>query len=180
MSTNRLFIGIPIPFEIGLEIQDALPDFPFLTRTDLTNYHITLLFLGPVPNLQEVIKKFESQNFSSFTISVTGIGGFYKKDKLSVLYATIGQGHDHLADLSKKTASMFPEYADNLFPSFTPHVTLCRNIKKEEILEAEGLLNFQFNTPITFEAFKLTLFDSSSKMSGLYKHVHSIRAEWDQ
>jgi len=178
MPANRIFIGVPVPWETALQIQSLLPDYAFLNRVSPENYHITLLFLGHVPDLQNIMDKFETITFKSFKVLISGISGFFKKDKLHVIYLTVFDSDDRLGTLNQEAKSLFPEYVDEQFPTYVPHLTLCRNIKSNEVSQAQTLLGLKFAQPIEFEALQINLYDSSNfKFLRLYRRVASVGAE---
>jgi 2'-5' RNA ligase len=174
-TQNRIFIGVPVPSEAALQLQAMLPQNGFLRQSLPENYHITLLFLGAVSNLQNIVERFESIRFEPFTIAVDGIGGFYKKDRLRIIYLSISEGSDQLGAFSRQVKSMFPEFVNDPSSDFVPHITLCRNLKEADREQAEALLSFKFSSPITFEVHQLFLYDSGSfSLTKLYRKVSSV------
>jgi RNA 2',3'-cyclic 3'-phosphodiesterase len=179
MAANRIFIGIPVPLDIARELWEMLPGGDILKRSAFENYHITLQFLGEVPDLHEVIERFKRLTFDSFQISVDGISGFYKKGKLAVVYLSISDDKDQLTALSQEVRSVFAEYDNDPEPIYTPHITVNRNIKIAEIQSAEQLLTFKFAEPVSFEALQIYLYDSSNlRYTSLYKCVSKIGAKF--
>ncbi|WP_031530261.1 RNA 2',3'-cyclic phosphodiesterase [Dyadobacter crusticola] len=177
MAANRLFIGIPVPVDIARRLQEQLPAGDLLKRSAPENYHITLQFLGEVHDVESVIRRFEKLTFKSFGISINGISGFYKNDKLSVLYLSILNGKSELGELSQLVKTAFPDYDKDTNPVFTPHITVNRNIKKAELPIAQQLLTFRFAEPISFGAMQIFLYDSSNfSNSRLYKCIGSVDA----
>ncbi|WP_026632778.1 RNA 2',3'-cyclic phosphodiesterase [Dyadobacter alkalitolerans] len=177
MRPNRLFIGVDVGLDTAEQIQEQLPDLAFLKRQALENYHITLLFLGTVNELARVLNRFETISFDSFLISIDGIQGFYKKDKLHVVYLSVADGLEALTELNNQVKALFPEYSSEQYPTFVPHITLCRNLKAAEIKMAEAIIGHQFPEPFQFEAFKIVLYDSVQfKFAAQYTHVASVGA----
>jgi 2'-5' RNA ligase len=174
-GANRIFVGVPVTAEAALQIAALLPPGSFLRQSLPENYHITLLFLGAVSDLQDIIERFESIRFEPFSIAVDGINGFYKKDKLRIIYLSISEGSEQLGACSSRVKSIFPEFVNDPFPVFVPHITLCRNLKEADREQAEALLSFQFHNPIKLEVNRLFLYDSSDfSLTKLYRKVSSV------
>ncbi|MCF0057139.1 RNA 2',3'-cyclic phosphodiesterase [Dyadobacter sp. CY356] len=175
MSENRIFIGVKLKEQIVEWLQSALPPHKLLQEVVPENYHITLLFLGHVPQLDKLTERFEQLSFKPFFVSVTGLGGFYKKGKLKILYLRIDPDNDQLQHMHQELKSVFGNAAADQYPIFTPHITLNRNVKSLEIKQVEQFVNYTFPQPLEFEIDSLHLMDSGNfGFTKLYRTVSSI------
>lgn len=177
MRRNRLFIGVAVGLDTAEQIQQHLPDLAFLRRQAPGNYHITLLFLGTVDELAVVVDRFETISFDSFIISIDSIQGFYQNDKLQGVYLNVADDLKALTDLNNQVKALFTEYSSQQYPTFVPHITLCRNLKGAEIKQAEAIIGHKFSEAIRFEALKIVLYDSFNLgFASQYTHVASVGA----
>jgi len=142
MKEKRIFIGSfvrqPDLFDLFSRAKNVFRNkgkFKWTKR--LENLHLTYHFLGNTPEeklllLEEILADLLNKNFE-VNISITGLGYFERRGKVTVLYAKI-------EDNEQKLKSIYREIEKRLFRAgfiseikehFTPHITLAR-IKKVE------------------------------------------------
>ena len=89
--------------------------------TPRENMHLTLAFIGEYPDKEQVMDTLSSVTFSSFTISLSGMGCFR-----NLWWA----GMDESAPLAAVVRRIRRALADNAIPfdrkRFSPHITLIR------------------------------------------------------
>ena len=130
-----------------------------------TNFHFTLQFLGEVSEdvSQKVIKALKTIEFSSFTISLKGIGVFPKlKFPRVVWIGTDDEGGNLLIQLAKKVEKVLEPLGFFSDKPFKPHLTVFRIKKKTgditRELEKQRTVDFgiQKVTEIKFKKSELT------------------------
>lgn len=111
-------VGLPAP---GLDIG----------RRPTTPSHLTLAFLGEVPNertteLVEAVRR-GSGEFAAFRVTMRGLGAFPSPPRPRVLWIGIADGATELVELARRIRG---ELAESRFGfderPFVPHVTLLR------------------------------------------------------
>lgn len=148
MARIRTFIALAVPSRISGELSDLQRELAdghegvkWMVEKDL---HLTLLFLGEVDELDLVgvcraVKKIAARH-SSFTLDVTGMGGFPNKRRPKVLWAGIaGEGIENLMTLHGELEDALMDLGcyRREERAYTPHLTLGR-ISNEERDEAWG------------------------------------------
>jgi RNA 2',3'-cyclic 3'-phosphodiesterase len=135
-ETTRTFIAIPIPDPVGPQLvrwQQALaPEIPGCRWVESQPLHITLAFLGDVPNrdLNELCLSVAAaaEPFGRFELKVEGLGAFPSPGRPRVVWAGIMA--DDLGPLAAlreavvRAATQVGYRPDD--PRFHPHVTLGR------------------------------------------------------
>lgn len=132
----RLFVSIDLPEEFAERIaavQEELSDADGIRPTDPTQSHVTLKFLGDVPEarLPELKSALETAvdeaGVSPFEAEYGGLGVFPSLEYISVVWLGVREGGEAMARLHEAieretTALGFdPEEHD-----FTPHATVAR------------------------------------------------------
>jgi 2'-5' RNA ligase len=172
MTEPRIFIAIKPSDVVAEKLHAALPLHPALRQVSMGNYHITLLFIGKVDQLDQVTATFKELTLPSCFVSVTGIGAFYRHGKLKVIYMRVDPDNPPLLEMQRKISTTFQELTNDQFPVFTPHITLNRNIKSHERQDLEGMIDYTFEQPIEFEVNSIHLMNSGDFSSTrLYKTV---------
>ncbi len=138
MAKLRLFVAIELPPDLQETVAQLPAQFPLPSdqvrwvNAEQNGYHLTLHFLGDVPelemvaiwrNLQKVTAKIKR-----FSISIEGVGGFPNLRRPKVLWVGVGSGTDHLAELHRLTGEALTEIGRYRREErmFTPHITLGR------------------------------------------------------
>jgi 2'-5' RNA ligase len=135
-ESTRTFIAIPVPDPVGQQLagwQRALaPEVPGCRWVENQPFHLTLAFLGDVPNrdLSELCLSVAAaaEPFGRFDLRVEGLGAFPNPARPRVVWAGItADDLGPLADLRKeivRAATQAGYRPDD--PRFHPHVTLGR------------------------------------------------------
>lgn len=128
----RLFVAVPLPPDIAAAAARVLPASGALRHVRAENMHVTLAFLGAVPDdrLAAAVAAVRSAGARqrSFTASVDRLGRFPEHDGVPrVVWLGIGDGADALGALA---SSVRDELRARELPfdakPFEPHVTLAR------------------------------------------------------
>jgi len=139
----RAFFAVDLPPALApaiAEAQAAFDDAPGLTLVDPRQAHVTLRFLGDVPeadsrgdspSVDEVVaagdRAVADAAVDPFDCSVEGFGVFPSLDHISVVWVGIGAGAEPLTALNEaldREATALGVDAES--HEFTPHVTLAR------------------------------------------------------
>ncbi len=77
----RLFTGLEIPGDVGLELSGYRGGLPGARWIDPENYHITLRFIGEVerPLANDVATALARVRFPAFELAVKGVGRFEQR-----------------------------------------------------------------------------------------------------
>lgn len=138
MRLKRLFIAIDIPDALARTLGDLDPNLRGVRWLPPEQVHLTLSFLGDVPEDSEVRlrENLNAIRFSAFFLPLTGIGAFPGKGRPNVIWIGVGQGHPHLFQLHKlvQDAALAAGLEPDLRP-WHPHITLarCRDVSRESI-----------------------------------------------
>jgi len=132
----RLFVSVDLPDDLAdsvAAVQDRFADADGLRYTDPGQAHVTLQFLGDVPEarVDDLGDALESAvadaDIEPFDASFEGLGVFPSLDYISVVWLGVGDGSAELAALHDAVEAEFVsrgfEPDDH---EFTPHVTLAR------------------------------------------------------
>ena len=133
----RLFVSVDLPDGLAdavAAVQDRFADADGLRYTDPGQAHVTLQFLGDVPesradDLGDALESaVRTAGVAPFDASFEGLGVFPSLEYISVVWLGVGDGSEELAALHDAVERQFvaeegfePEDHD-----FTPHVTLAR------------------------------------------------------
>jgi 2'-5' RNA ligase len=138
MSTKRLFVSIELPHSITQQLAELDPHLRGVRWLAPEQMHLTLSFLGDVPeNVEETLKKnLSAIDWKAFFLPLTGFGAFPGKGRPNVIWIGVGSGHPHLFQLHKRVQEA--ALAAGLEPdlrAFHPHVTVarCRDVSSEAI-----------------------------------------------
>lgn len=128
MDNSRLFVAIPLPENLKAIFRDFFVAHPFLKWTNSANIHLTLRFIGNVPNenVANIRNALRKTKFETFPLSVTGIGIFQRKDS-AVIWAGIGK-EPALIRLKEEVDRVLWEKAEIVSKEsrYVPHLTLAR------------------------------------------------------
>ena len=129
------------------------------------NFHFTLQFLGEISEdiSQKIIAALHTIEFSSFSVSLRGIGAFPKAKFPRVIWiGTDDEGGNLLVQLAKKIEKVLQPLGFFSDKPFKPHLTVFRIKKKigdiTEELEKQNTVDFgvQKVTEIKFKKSELT------------------------
>ncbi|HYJ06449.1 MAG TPA: RNA 2',3'-cyclic phosphodiesterase [Chthoniobacterales bacterium] len=138
MSAKRLFVSIELPRSVTERFAELDPRLRGVRWLAPEQMHLTLSFLGNVPeDVEEKLKeKLRAIEWKAFFLPLTGFGAFPSKGRPNVIWIGVGSGHPHLFQLHKRvqeaalSAGLEPDLR-----SFHPHVTVarCRDVSPEAI-----------------------------------------------
>ncbi|MCX7664477.1 MAG: RNA 2',3'-cyclic phosphodiesterase [Gemmataceae bacterium] len=138
MAKLRLFVAIDIPPAIQqaivqLQSQFGLPaEQVRWVNAEENGYHLTLHFLGDVPELEMVAICRSLQKVTAkikrFPITIEGVGGFPNLRRPKVLWVGVGSGTEELAELHRVTGEALSDLGRYRREErvYTPHITLGR------------------------------------------------------
>jgi 2'-5' RNA ligase len=138
VSTKRLFVSIELPQTVTQRLVELDPRLRGVRWLAPEQMHLTLSFLGNVPNDVEVAlkKNLDAIAWKAFFLPISGLGTFPGKGRPNILWVGVGTGHPHLFQLHKRVqeaaigAGLEPDLR-----SFHPHITLarCRDVSAESV-----------------------------------------------
>ncbi|MEX0861897.1 RNA 2',3'-cyclic phosphodiesterase [Nitrosopumilus sp.] len=163
----RIFVAIEISEN---HIVNSIKEFQKKINIDAKpieakNLHFTLQFLGEISEhtIQKIIQALHTIEFSSFSVTLKGIGAFPKPKFPRVIWiGTDEKGGDMLIQLSKKVEKVLEPLG--FFPDkpFKPHITVFRikkkigNITKELENQKIGDFGMQMISNIKLKKSELT------------------------
>ncbi|MDT7861236.1 MAG: RNA 2',3'-cyclic phosphodiesterase [Saccharolobus sp.] len=180
----RLFIGIDVPqmpkiLELLELIKNSGADIKLV---EPYNIHITLLFLGEIRDdrLEDVKDSMKGLNFSSFNVTLRGLGAFPNLTRPRVVWVGITEGVQQLKQIRTYIYSELlkrkirPEDEKD----FVPHLTLGRVKSYSSILNLVNLINDNINTEIgKFSVNNVILFKSTLTPKGpIYDKLFEVKA----
>ena len=106
---------------------------------ELHNMHFTVQFLGEVS--EEIVGKISDAlngiEFSTFSITFTGIGAFPKPNSPRVIWIGVNDGVNELEKLAETIRAKLSDIGFNPDKKFKPHVTIFRVKNKIESLTSK-------------------------------------------
>ena len=136
MSAKRLFVSIELPPSVRQRLAEFDPQLRGVRWLPPEQMHLTLSFLGNVPeDVEERLKKnLSAIEWKAFFLPLIGFGAFPGKGRPNVIWIGVGTGHPHLFQLHKRVQEA--ALAAGLEPDlrvFHPHVTVarCRDVSSE-------------------------------------------------
>ncbi len=190
---TRLFVAVPIPAALKRSaaewtesLRHELPSFRKWVYPD--DYHITLQFLGNVPQsriqlLTEALKKAISpwrEHGAPFELAIEGLGVFGRPKSPSILWAGVGGDTNQLHELHGiVTAALAPLGYKAEERAFNPHLTLARKYDGIAPFEAEQWVGHQSPAAASGEAQRfpvqeLVLYASHLGRIPMYEPVVTI------
>ena len=167
---KRLFIAVNIPTAIKEKVSGShsLINQPSLKLVKKENLHITLKFIGSVPeekvnSFPELLARVKAEPFS---VILSGFSHFKEK----VLFISVKEGSKQLEELARQINEFL-----GIEDSFHVHLTLARNksMQEQEFRELVGKLN-ETGFEESFEVKSVELMESDLKPTGPeYKIVYS-------
>jgi len=138
VSGKRLFVAIDLPESTAKLVADLDPHLAGVRWTAREQLHLTLAFLGQVPEPNETTlkEKLSAIEFHSFFLPIVGTGTFPPKGPPKIVWIGVGSGHPHLFQVHKRVqeaalaAGLEPELR-----SWHPHITLarCRDVSRQAL-----------------------------------------------
>ncbi len=123
----RLFVAVDLSDEVRERIEDVLrvfKDFKGVKPVEKENLHITLMFLGEVPDRRvEVVKEsLKGIKLDPFKIRLKGLGNFNYR----VFWIGVVEGNDYLSFLAKEVENSLKKLGFKRDKDFVAHATVAR------------------------------------------------------
>lgn len=100
-----------------------------LKLVELENLHLTLRFIGEVPQetVERIRQALEGLEFEPFTVHFAGLGAFPDARRPRVVWVGVSEGASELAELSAKVNKALSRLKlPSIDEEFTPHLTIAR------------------------------------------------------
>jgi 2'-5' RNA ligase len=126
---KRLFVAIELPHSVTRSLAKLDPETRGVRWLEPQQMHLTLSFLGNVPeDTEDALKrKLGAIAWKPFFLPIVGLGQFPSKGPPNVVWIGVGSGHPHLFQLHKRVQEAALQSGIELeLRSFHPHVTLAR------------------------------------------------------
>ena len=178
----RIFVAIEISRD---EVIKSIQEFQNKINVDAKpiepkNFHFTLQFLGEVSEeiMYRIIQLLHTIEFSSFNVTLKGIGAFPKLKFPRVIWiGTDEYGGNMLIELSKKVEKTLKPLGFILDKPFKPHITIFRIKKKvgdiTKELRNQEMVNFGIQEISSIKLKKSELTSSGS----IYSDLTEIKAQ---
>ena len=177
MSESRhYFIGIHIPGQLAHQIKqdmDQRSGLSFQKWTAPQDYHVTLVFLGAIPEerLKKIIQLIDilSNEADSFPLALNELGQFGTKERPRVFFAKPIESEPLMQLREKvKEAVMSAGHPVEKRP-FHPHMTIARKWNADDSYREQAPLSKE---PYVMEVSRITLFEIRPKETPRY---HAIK-----
>lgn len=170
----RLFVAIPLPPDVASAAAAALPDLPGLRRVSAELMHVTLAFLGAVPDgrLDAAVRAvtIAAGEFRAFAVGFDGIGCFPPAGAPRVVWLGIGLGATESTALAASVRRALRAAAlPHDEKPFRAHLTLgrVRENADRESARAIAAATERVRLPaLRFTADAVVLFDSALSPKG--------------
>lgn len=162
----RLFVAVDLSDDVREKIEDVLrvfKDFKGVKPVEKENLHITLMFLGEVPDRRvEVVKEsLRGIKLDPFKIRLKGLGNFNYR----VFWVGVVEGNEYLSILAKEVENSLKKVGFKRDKDFVAHATIARvkrldsndRIKLEKALEMFKDYDFGEMVVDSFKLKKSTL-----------------------
>lgn len=177
MSEYRhYFIGIHIPEQLAHQIKqdiDQRSGLFFQKWTAPHDYHVTLIFLGAIPEerLKKIIHLLDilSNEASAFPLELNEVGQFGAKERPRVFFAKPHESEPlmHLREKVKEAVLAAGHPVEKR--PFHPHMTIARKWNADDPYEKQAPLRKE---PYVMEVSRITLFEIRPKETPRY---HAIK-----
>ena len=179
----RCFIALEFPPEVKSRIysdlQREMRDKPELKWVSKDNLHLTLKFLGEVPENQvdRLARELETlKREKRIEVKLGGLGSFLDRGSVRVLWIGIEQGSREIEKLAKKVENLAAKLG---FPrekrQFVPHLTVARARRHSRRFFRPSDFKTELNIP-PFEVKELVLFKSTLTPDGpIYEKLKVIK-----
>jgi len=135
---KRLFVAIDLPDSTRQLLADLDPYTRGVRWTDAAQMHLTLSFLGEVPDEIDLAlrEKLGVIEFGAFFLPIVGVGAFPTKGAPKIIWIGVGKAHPHLFQIHKRVqeAALAAGLEPQLRP-WHPHITLarCRDVSAQSL-----------------------------------------------
>ena len=170
----RLFVAVALPPALASTAFAVMPDIPALRRVRADLMHVTLAFLGAVPDerLDEVVRAVRgaAAGRGAFAVSLDSLGRFPVGGAPSVAWLGIGRGATEMTALAE---SVRRSLAAGGLPfdakPFRPHLTLARvreGAGREEVRAIAASIERGRVPPLAFTAHEVSVVESILSSKG--------------
>jgi RNA 2',3'-cyclic 3'-phosphodiesterase len=125
----RLFVALELPLPVRERLHQLGGGVPGARWQDLEKLHLTLRFIGEVPEDQagEIVDELSGVDFPAFNLMLDSVGCFGEGKRTRLLWAGVESNPQLLALKTKVEASLSRAGCDpDRHHKFTPHITLAR------------------------------------------------------
>jgi len=125
---NRLFVALEIPEDVKASLSGLQSGFPGLKWTAASNLHLTLRFIGLMPQAtaEQIQQSLRRVTGTSFRLTVAGLGVFMRKTG-GILWAGVSKEAALLQLKQQVDEALCVSAGLSLEEkSFSPHITLSR------------------------------------------------------
>ena len=129
MATERLFVALTLPPSVREALAALATPLPGVAWTDPAQLHITLRFLGDVPEgeIEPLCARLRTIRVEPFILPVEGLGAFPPSRPPRALWAGVGRGHPRLFQLRQRLDdTLIAAGLQFDLRTFHPHATLAR------------------------------------------------------
>ncbi len=136
--TKRLFVAIDLPESTRQVLAGLDPHIRGVRWTDAAQMHLTLSFLGEVPDEIDLAlrEKLGVIEFGDFFLPIVGVGTFSAKGAPKIIWIGVRKAHPHLFQVHKRVqeAALAVGLEPELKP-WHPHITLarCRDVSAQSL-----------------------------------------------
>jgi 2'-5' RNA ligase len=176
----HLFIAVPVPDSIKLQLNAGClqiqKQIAFKKWVSLSDYHITLKFLGGVDNdilgkLKQLIEEIASKK-TPFSLELEGLNTFGRKNSPRILWSSVKGNLIPLFDLQKSIdTSMESLGFITEERSYTPHLTLAKNYIGKEAFETLYLEQAakKIPMPLAWDVSEIVLYQTHLGRDPMYE-----------
>ncbi|MFH1685402.1 MAG: RNA 2',3'-cyclic phosphodiesterase [Candidatus Micrarchaeota archaeon] len=174
----RLFVAVPIPVELRNKLGEKSEELTQdgIRLVDPKNMHITLRFLGEVPDEKEIVEKLRRVKFEKISCTMKGVGAFPNQNHVKVIWAGI-ESKEKLENLAAKVNAALEGFPGD--ERFSAHITIARVRKRIDLKNfiEKNCGEFGKFEVDSFELIKSTLLPQGPEYSVVEKfHADDIDA----
>lgn len=173
--TQRLFIAFTLPAPVRDVVAALAQPIPGVNCTRPEQLHLTLRFLGDVPEAQiePMIARLAQVQVAPFILPIEGVGAFPPGRPPRVLWSGVGAGHPRLFQLRQRLDDALLASGLALdVRTFHPHVTLARCTENAAAPVTRWLAAHRDFTAPPFRVEAFDLYASDLQPEGA---VHTLR-----
>ena len=174
---QRLFVAVTLPDTVRQFLIERQTELSDMRWTSPDNLHLTLRFIGEVPQAKVSVIKAGLRTVSgnAFSLQVKGLGYFDKRPQ-AVVWAGVGESAPLLA-LKKQVDDALALHAGLTVPDgrFSPHITLGRARRADRPTLKNFTAKYGAATTAAFKVESFTLFSSVLAPGGA---VHSVEERY--
>jgi 2'-5' RNA ligase len=158
---TRCFVAIEVPKKFDSSLIELEQKFEGVCKkTNVNTFHITLLFLGEISNVDDIIQKLREISFDKFDSNLSGMHYFEHNGNITV--GSVGIESKELRELQQKIVEKLHAKEER---SYVPHLTLFR-VKEvfndKAFKDAVSSINYKE----TFHVDEFLLFSSTITSAG--------------